>query len=260
MEIHELSPGVAAFISPRGGPSSGLIHTADGYVVVDTTSSPKHMQGCFDAVRVPPSDVCLVFVTHSHTDHTGGISFFDCPVLAHRLTYQRVTKREKSKDIPNAPTEWFEGNHSRGIGGVRFEFVHTGGHTPGSSVVWLPEAGALFAGDMVYGGRYPILAPANIPDLVKALRWLPDFGAEFIVPGHGHICGNEEVAGQLEYIETTWRRTEEHIARGDSLAETLADADYPRFSDVGANLHDGNIKAMYKQIRKGATIESEPGS
>ena len=196
MEIHKLSDSITAFISPKGDPSSGSIQTADGYIVVDTKSFPEHVMECLDAVNISPSDVCLVIITHSHTDHTGGISFFDCPVLAHKLTYQRVIKREKSKDIPNAPTEYFEEDYHLNIGGVQFEIIHTGGHTPGSSVVWLPEAKVLFTGDMVYGHRYPILSPANIPDLVDALRKLPNLGAEIIVPGHGNLCGNEEVIGR----------------------------------------------------------------
>lgn len=257
MEIHELAHGITAFISPRGGSSCGLIQTADGYVVVDTTSFPAHIQECLDAVNVSPSEVCLVFITHSHTDHTGGISSFDCPVLAHKLTYQRIIKREKSKDIQNVPTEYFEGHQNLDFGGVLFEFIHTGGHTPGSSVVFLPEVKVLFAGDMIYGGRYPILAPANIPNLVEALRWLHTLGAEVIVPGHGHLCGNEELVRQLNYIKTTWERTEDHIAQGYDLEEILADPDYPHYSDLGTNLHDGNIKAMYKQIRKGSTIQKK---
>jgi len=146
MDIHDLSHGVKAFMSPRGGPSFGLIQTTAGYVVVDTTSYPSVIRGCLENVEVSPSDVCLVFVTHSHTDHAGGISLFDCPVLAHKLTYQRIIKREKSKEIPNLPTEYFEDKHQRDIGGVLFEFMHTGGHTPGSSVVWLPETRVLFGG------------------------------------------------------------------------------------------------------------------
>jgi cyclase len=220
LEIHKLTRGITAFISPRGGPSTGLIQTADGYVVVDTTSYPEHIQECLDAVNVSPSDVCRVFFTHSHTDHTGGISFFNCPVLTHKLTYQRVIKREKSKEVPNVPTDFFKDNLNRNIGGVLFEFIHPGAHTPGSAIVWLPKDKVLFAGDMIYGGRYPILAPADIPILVETLRWLPTLGAKVIVPGHGHLCGNDKLVRQLEYIETTWGRTAEHITRGDSLEKT----------------------------------------
>jgi len=254
LEIHEISQGVTIFISPSGGSNVGWIKTDSGYVVVDTKTYPEHIQEIMDAGNVSPEDVCLVFVTHSHTDHSGGISYFSCPVLTHKLADQRVTKREKTKDNPGLPTEYFEDSHTLDIGGVQFEFTHTGGHTPGSSIVWMPEKKVLFTGDLLYGGRYPILAVAHIPDLVEALRWLPELGAEVIVPGHGYLCRNDEIDRQLEYIERTWRRTEEHFTQGDSIEDTLEDKDYPKYSELGANLHDGNIKAMYKQIKKGYTI------
>jgi cyclase len=254
LDIVEISQGITVFISPSGGSNIGWIVTPNGYVVVDTKTLPEQTQNCFDAANISPADVCLVFVTHSHTDHSGGISFFDCPVLTHKLTYQRILKREKTKDNPGVPTEYFEDTHDLDIGGVNFKFIHTGGHTPGSSIVWIPKAKVLFAGDLLYGGRYPILAVAHIPDLVEALRWLPTLGAECIVPGHGHICGNDEIERQLVYIETTWRRTEEHYAQGDTIEDILVDKDYPHYSELGANLHDGNIKAIYKQIKKGYSI------
>jgi cyclase len=254
LEILEISQSITVFISPSGGSNVGWIQTPKGYVVVDTKTRPEQIQKCFGAANISPADVRLVFVTHSHTDHSGGISFFDCPVLAHKFTYQRIAKREKTKDNPSVPTEYFEGTHNLDIGGVQFEFIHTGGHTPGSSILWIPEAKVLFAGDLLYGGRYPILALANIPDLVEALRWLPTLGAEVIVPGHGHLSRSDELVRQLVYIESTWRRTEEHIAQGASIEDTLADTDYPQYSDVATNLHDGNIKAMYKQIKKGYKI------
>ena len=254
MDIVKITQGITVFISPSGGSNIGWIATPDGYVVVDTKTHPEQTKKCFDAASISPADVCLVFVTHSHTDHSGGISFFDCPVLTHKLTHQRIIKSEKTKDDPGVPTEYFEDTHDLDFGGVNLKFIHTGGHTPGSSIVWIPKAKVLFAGDLLYGGRYPILAVAHIPDLVEALRWLPTLGAECIVPGHGHICGNDEIDRQLAYIESTWRRTEEHISQGHNIEETLADSYYPNYSNVGTSLHDGNIKAMYKQIIKGSRI------
>jgi cyclase len=250
MEIHQITDRISAIISPSGGSNVGVIQTSAGYVVVDTKTKPDQIQKFLDGVKVSPADVCLVFVTHSHTDHSGGISLFKCPVLTHKITYQRILKREKSKNTQNLPTDYFEGTQKREIGGVEFEFIHTGGHTPGSSIVWIPAAKVLFSGDLLFGGRYPILAVARIPDLLKALRWLPTLNPGVIVPGHGHLYGLDQLWGQLEYIESTWKRTEEHISLGHNIEEVLKDDGYPRYADLGTNLHDGNIKAIYKQIKK----------
>ena len=85
MQLVEPSPGVVAFLRPQEGANAGLIHTADGVVVVDTTSCPSDMQELLDAAGVAAADVCLVINTHLHSDHTWGNQLFNCSILAHRL-------------------------------------------------------------------------------------------------------------------------------------------------------------------------------
>ena len=252
MEIHDVSPGVIAFIRPEGGANVGLIRTTEGYVVIDTTSRQSDIQAFLTAVGVSPSDVRLVCITHSHNDHTKGIPLFDCPILAHKLTHQRIAKRKSTKSKGKSlPTEFFENRRDIEIGDIRLEFIHAGGHTPGSSVVWLPGIKVLFAGDLIFEGRYPFLATANVPDLMKALKWLLTLDAQIIVPGHGLLCGEDTIAGQLDYIETSWARTAEHIAQGNSLEEMLADPEYPIYPGLGAErLHTWNIKVMHRQLKK----------
>jgi cyclase len=251
MEIIEISPGVIAFIRPEGGASVGLIQTTDGSVVIDTTSRESDIRGFLSAVGVSPSDVCLVCITHSHNDHTKGIPVFDCPILAHKLTYQRIAKRKSSKSQRLLPTKVFEDRRNIEIGDLRLEFIHTGGHTPGSSVVWLPEIKVLFAGDLIFEGRYPFLATANVPDLMKALKWLLTLGAQVIVPGHGLVCGEDAVTSQLDYIETSWALTADHITQGHGIEEIVKEPEYPIYSDVGVErLHKWNIEVIYRQLMK----------
>jgi cyclase len=251
MEMHKLSPDVVAFVHPEGRSSCGMIHTPDGVVLVDTTARPVDIQACLALAGVSPADICLILLTHSHSDHTSGVPLFDCPVLAHRLTRQRIRKRGTDRAKKQMPTEVFEDRRDMDIGGVRLEVIHAGGHTPGSSVMWLPEARVLFVGDLIFEGRYPFLATANILNLIEALRWLPSLGAQVIVPGHGLLCGNEQVVNQREYIERTWLRTAEHIALGHSLEEAVSDPDYPRCADLGfEQLHAWNIKVAYRQLKK----------
>jgi cyclase len=149
------------------------------------------------------------------------------------------------------PTDYFEDRRAMEIGGKKLEIIHLGGHTPGSSVVWLPDERILFAGDLIFQGRYPFLATANVPKLVEALKWLPSLGARVIVPGHGVLCDYDEVERQRNYIMETWERTAEHIEKGHDLKEILADAKFPRYSELGyEKLHPWNIKVIYQQLKK----------
>lgn len=229
-----------------------MIHTTEGAILIDTTARPVDLQTCLDLAELTSDDICLVLITHSHSDHTSGISFFDCPILAHRLAGQRIKKRGTERARMRMPTDSFENQRELKVGSVKVEMIHLGGHTPCSSVVWLPDEKILFAGDLIFQGRYPFLATANVEQLMEALRWLPSLGARVIVPGHGVLCDNAEVLKQLNYIETTWTRTAEHIEKGHGLEEMLTDPNYPRYSELGyEKLHPWNIKVIYRQLKKG---------
>jgi cyclase len=250
MEKHNLAPGVTAFTHP-GRSSCSLIHTAEGLILVDTTARPVDIQDCLALADVAPDDVCLVLITHSHSDHTSGIPLFKCPILAHKLTRQRIKNRRTERSKLQIPTEIFEGRRLIEKGGVTLEMIHVGGHTPGSSVVRHPEERILFTGDIIFEGRYPFLPTAKVEELMAVLRWLPDLGARVIVPGHGALCDNDEVLKQLDYIKATWALTAEHLDKGHSLDETLVDPSYPVYAELGyEKLHPWNIKVIYQQLMK----------
>lgn len=280
MELVTVAPGVTAFIRyDESAANAGLIHTAGGDVVIDTTQSPLDMQTLLNAAGIAALAVRLVINTHFHSDHVWGNQLFDCPILAHRLCRERmeanlagewssqalaafIAAREK-EDPTGAreareklsglrvtlPTTVLDEHRDLKFGGVRVEVIHFGGHTLDSCVVWLPEARVLFAGDLIFARRYPYLFDADIPSWVAALRRLPEFGAQTIVPGHGLLCGEPEIAALRDYLEATWTRTADHVARGHTVDEAVADAAYPRFDDpTAARYHEANIRFVYKKL------------
>ena len=252
MEKHEISSGVTAFVHPEGRSNCGLIHTTEGVVLVDTTARPKDIQAYLELVNITPDDVCQILLTHSHSDHTSGIPLFDCPVLAHKLTRAAHKKARYGESGETAcPRRSLRTALVWRSAGWKLEMIHVGGHTPGSSVVWLPEDGVLFAGDLIFEGRYPFLATARVPELMDALRWLLGLEARIIVPGHGRLCNNDEIFRQIEYLDTTWKLTAEHIQQGHSLQQAVSDPKYPIYFERGyEKLHPWNIKVIYQQVSK----------
>jgi cyclase len=248
MKITEVKPNVFAVIRPDFESNVGLIHTSDGYVVIDTTTGEEAMQAVLDAAGISAMDVCQLIITHADGDHVGGNGLFSCPILASQQTYDSMAADQK----PGLPAETFIDKHAMQVGGVDFELTFVGGHKPDISVVWLPQHKVLFPADQVFVGCYPFLVNSHVPAWIEFLQYqLPAYGAEVIVSGHGGLAGPEDIAKQLEYMQSMWERTLEHVSQGHSLGETRADEGYIRHTDwARSQLHEDNIEIMYAQAMK----------
>ena len=279
MKVVEPGSGVIAFLRPEEGANVGLIRTPVGAVVVDTTSCPADMRALLDAAGLSPQDVIFVINTHQHSDHTWGNQLFDCPILAHercraamaanldgawKLETIRAAIAARGEREPqwaaemrhkmdgleiSLPTETLSDRRNLEIGGVCLEVIYLDAHSPGLCVVWLPDAGVLYASDLIFQGRYPFIGDADLPELISVLKRLPDFGAQTIVPGHGLLCGEAEVDALRTYYHETWARTIDHLAQGHSADEAAADPGYPRYADGAAErYHETNIRLVYKSL------------
>jgi len=97
MEVTRIDSLVTAFIHPIEGVNAGLIHTSEGMILIDTTSSAAEIRGLFEAVGAGLEEVRMVVNTHFHSDHTWGNQLFTCPILAHRLCLERMQSGLKSE-------------------------------------------------------------------------------------------------------------------------------------------------------------------
>jgi glyoxylase-like metal-dependent hydrolase (beta-lactamase superfamily II) len=278
MEIIRLSSLVTAFIRPVEGVNAGLIHTPQGMIMIDTTSSPGEIRSLLEAVDICLDEVQMVINTHFHSDHTWGNQAFNCPILAHRLCRERMqsnlgnewsleafqssiddlqkTDPKKADDFRltveslqiKLPDQVFEGGCEGDMGGVKYQLIHLGGHTPDASVVWLPDSRQLYAADLIFQGRYPFIFDADVPVWIDRLGRLLEFDARVIIPGHGVISGESDIIALRDYLQVTWDLTATHIRLGHSAEETTADPKYPIFSENKyQRLHQANIRYMYQQ-------------
>lgn len=281
MEVIRIDLVATAFIRPVEGVNAGLIRTPQGMILIDTTSSPAEVLSLLEAVDVRMEELQLVINTHFHSDHTWGNQEFTCPILAHRMCLERMQLNLKNEWSPHAlraylndlkatdykkaedfratlqslhiklPDEVFEERFDGELGGIRYEVIHLGGHTPDLSVVWMPESCTLYASDLIFQGRYPYLFDSDIPAWISCLDRLLEFDARAIIPGHGVMCGEAEILALREYLQVTWDLTAEHIRLGHSIDETADDPTYPVFSrNKYERLHQANIRYMYQQQSK----------
>ncbi|MCL2866518.1 MAG: MBL fold metallo-hydrolase [Clostridia bacterium] len=140
---------------------------------------------------------CLL--THGHFDHIGALTaaaFLDIPVYLHPSdsVYLRDPALNVSEQypplitLPLKPRPTQEGDAEE-LAGLRFETLHTPGHTPGS-VCYRCE-NHLFTGDTLFRNGYGAtdFPGGNFHDLCASLRRLLRLRENlFIHPGHGEEC------------------------------------------------------------------------
>ncbi len=279
MDILRLGSNFTAFIRPEQGANVGLIHTPHGMILIDTTSSPAGIKALLGLVGMSANEVRLVINTHFHNDHTWGNQLFKSPILAQRTCQELMkaalegnwsqaalqtelsdlerTDPRKADDFRQLleglhiklPDKIFEDRFKDELGGVRYEVIHFGGHTPDSSIIWLPGQKMLYASDLIFQGRYPFIFDSDIPAWINALDRLLEYQAEVIIPGHGVRCGEAEIGELRNYLQGSWERASDHFHSGHSLEETLADPAFPVFpGEKYERLHQANIRYMYNQL------------
>jgi N-acyl homoserine lactone hydrolase len=119
-----------------------------------TWRKPITLAAQLEEIKVKPSDIKLIAVSHSHPDHAGNIEMFPTtPMLVQRVEYQWAGSRQDTVAFnKNHPVKLIDGDYDV-FGDGSLVLLSTPGHTPGhqSLLVRLPRTGAvILSGDVVH--------------------------------------------------------------------------------------------------------------
>jgi glyoxylase-like metal-dependent hydrolase (beta-lactamase superfamily II) len=102
------------------------------------------------------------------------------------------------------PTRTFNGRLDLQVGDRLVQLSEVGpAHTDGDVIVHVPDAGVVFAGDILFMGGHPIMWTGPVRNWITACDQIAASGAEHIVPGHGPVTDQAGVAvfrGYLEWV------------------------------------------------------------
>jgi cyclase len=220
--MREISPGIFVGTDQRGANYGGIV-TDTGIIVIDTPLEPTQAKAFRDGLRAAADGKPFSYIvnTDHHRGHILGNQFFQpTRVLAHEQAWkhmkgygdnfkQRVIDSfKKAPEIQVqftdiqiiVPSITFSDRFDIIRGGRDIRIIRVGGHTPATSVVWLPEESLLFVGDAVWVDQHPYMAQANSKEWLDGLTFIRKLHAERIVPGRGAICGREATERMSQYI------------------------------------------------------------
>lgn len=242
MEIQELVPGVYVATGCHGC-NPGMVVTSKGAIIIDTPQLPTEACALRDrAIELADGKpIQYVINTDHHRGHILGNQWFrPAPVIAHDVAWshmkgytdnfkQRVIDSFKKEPEIQAqlagleivlPTLTFNKRVHLYDGEREVRIIWIGGHTPATSIVWLPLERVLFTGDAVWVDQHPYLAQANSKEWLEGLTYIRKLDAQYIVPGHGPVCGREATERMSEYIRHMRSRVRSLFRAGKSKQET----------------------------------------
>ena len=105
---------------------------------------------------------------------------------------------------PRPAEHGFEGRSWLSIGGREIHLIEVGpAHTAGDLIVHVPDAGVIYAADVMFLNSTPVMWAGPVENWLEALATLRKLAPRVIVPGHGpltDLSGVEAVEHYLRFI------------------------------------------------------------
>lgn len=237
-------------------PNIGIVVGDDAVLVVDTGMGIASGRHVLEAARAKAGDRRLLLtVTHFHPEHGFGAQVFKGPAT---IVYNRTQRDELhakgdayvgmfrtfGPGVEHAlegvelvePDETYSGSLTVDLGGRTVTLREAGlAHTRGDQLVTVDDAAAVFTGDLVEEGCFPIFPyfPPGDADLdgdawIGVLAELEAQAPALVVPGHGSPGGVDVVATQRRFMEELRDAAQAAADDGRSADEAVAELE-PRF-------------------------------
>lgn len=279
MQLVKVSEHAYFVQGPAGTPTdndgfmsnAGVVVTSDGVVVFDALGTPSLAYKLYSLIRnVTDQPVKKVVVSHYHADHIYGLQVFKelgaeiiAPqgakdYLASDAKQGRLNERRESlfpwvneDTYIVEPDVYIDKDASFDLGGVTFDLILLGStHSQGDLMLRVKPDGVLYSGDLVFEGRIPFVAGSNPDVWLKRLTELDTRTIRTIVPGHGSMSENPELAlkftrDYLSYMHNAMKDAVENLMTFD---EAYADMDWSSYEKLPA-FQVNRINAYYVYLK-----------
>lgn len=234
-KVYEPKKGCFVYIS-RGGfamNNPGIVTGSKCALAVDSMSGVALTSAFYSEVkdRIGATPVKFFLYTHGDSDHILAAHIYDQAV---KIATRKVGEKLKDGHIPSQkyspcdltgakitmPDLYYHGKLVLDLGGRTAEIRELGNcHSQSDSIVYVPDAGVVYCGDVLYTQELPELHTSNVPNWIAALDGLLAMDADTFIPGHGPIGTKEDVRLLKELLQKLWNETKAGFEQGKTPLE-----------------------------------------
>ena len=275
-EVDQLSPLIRRVICENPGPftytGSGtyLVGRDDVAIIDPGPANPAHTEALMRAVGA--GKVSHILVTHTHTDHCGGVA--DLKALCGAPVYAfgphpsqpdtSAPALDEGADHSFRPDILMADGDEVTSENWTLRALHTPGHISNHLCFALPEENALFSGDHMMGWATTVVAApdGNMVDYLNSLDLLLGREEDIYYPTHGAPIPNPrpfvravKVHRQMRDRQILEKIGDQETAIMDIVAQVYRDIDKRLHYAAAMNVH----AHLERHVASGKVIRSEDG-
>ena len=273
-----------------GGGGNTTIQIGPEAVVVVDTKTAAVTDKLLEAIRkLSPKPIRHIIVTSADPDHTGGnervssagtyvrlLDTFDprganknASIIAHVNVLERMSGPSGTK-APTPAGAWpsdtyFTNDWALFVNDEAIQLVHIpAAHTDGDTMAFFRRSDVISTGDIFTTTGYPRFDPergGSVTGILDGLNRILEIaipgenqtGGTAIVPGHGRISDETEVANYRDMVTIVRDRVAALIEAGKSLEQVLAarpSSDYDGiYAGLGGPAPEEFVAAIYRELK-----------
>ena len=279
---HQLTDHCHAWLVPDGTwgwSNAGLVTGTDQALLVDTlfdlAMTREMLDGLAPVTAAHP--IRTLVNTHANGDHWFGNELVtDAEIIASQATAQEMATNGPDlirgmldqpgalgrfanhifepfdfTDItPTVATRTFDSELTLDVGGVMARVLMLGpAHTQGDSVVFVPDEGVLYAGDLLFIGGTPITWAGPVSNWITACDRMLALEPEIVVPGHGPVVVADDINRVRDYLVWVQAEASARYERGMSPEDAVRDINLGRFAELDERGRIAqNVLAVYYEL------------
>jgi glyoxylase-like metal-dependent hydrolase (beta-lactamase superfamily II) len=273
-----------------GGGGNTTIQIGPEAVVVVDTKTAAVTDKLLEAIRkLSSKPIRHIIVTSADPDHTGGnervssagtyvrlLDTFDprganknASIIAHVKVLERMSGPSGTK-APTTPGSWpsdtyFTNDWALFVNDEAIELVHIpAAHTDGDTMAFFRRSDVISTGDIFTTTGYPRFDPehgGSVTGILDGLNRILEIaipgenqtGGTAIVPGHGRISDETEVANYRDMVTIVRDRVASLIGAGKTLEQVQAarpSSDYDGiYAGLGGPTPEEFVTAIYRELK-----------
>ena len=275
----QIGEGLYAFTA-QGDPNSGVIIGDESVMVIEAQATPRLARKVVECIRsVTDKPISHLVLTHYHAVRVLGASAYGAReiIMSDKARAMVVERGQEDWDsefgrfprlfqgheeIPGLtwPTTSFSDAMTVYLGKRRIDILTPGrAHTAGDAVVWVPDSGVMYTGDIVEYHSACYCGDGHFADWGQTLANIAAYDPVAIAPGRGDaVIGSKAVNAALDrtkdFVDSTYKPVARVAARNGSLKEAWdacrAECD-PKFKDYAIYEHclPFNVARAYDEAR-----------